>query len=154
MARWSPIRAERVANTCRTWCRYVERWSAIRSEVVREEFSSDSVRCAYQLFFYFFYFCPAIWQKMNEEDQKIWAVLEVRLRDMMTLCDERKQTIESLTQIIRRMEADYRTLNAKYTDLLAAGYIVSADEDERKAAKKRLSDLVREVDKCLALLNG
>jgi hypothetical protein len=91
---------------------------------------------------------------MNEEDQKIWAVLEVRLRDMMTLCDERKQTIESLTQIIRRMEADYRTLNAKYTDLLAAGYIVSADEDERKAAKKRLSDLVREVDKCLALLNG
>ena len=91
---------------------------------------------------------------MNEEDQKIWAVLEVRLQDLMSLCDERKQTIESLTQIIRRMEADYRTLNAKYTDLLAAGYIVSADEDERKAAKKRLSDLVREVDKCLALLNG
>jgi len=91
---------------------------------------------------------------MNEEDQKIWAVLEVRLRDMMTLCDERKQTIESLTKVIGRREADYRTLNAKYTDLLAAGYIVSADEDERKAAKKRLSDLVREVDKCLALLNG
>ena len=126
----------------------------MHSEMVGEEFSTDSVRYAYQLFLYFFYFCPAIWQKMNEEDQKIWAVLEVRLRDMMTLCDERKQTIESLTQIIRRMEADYRTLNAKYTDLLAAGYIVSADEDERKAAKKRLSDLVREVDKCLALLNG
>ena len=91
---------------------------------------------------------------MNEKDQKIWAVLEVRLQDLMSLCDERKQTIESLTQTIQRMEADYRTLNAKYTDLLAAGYIVSADEDERKAAKKRLSDLVREVDKCLALLNG
>lgn len=101
-----------------------------------------------------FYFCGAIWQKMNEEDQKIWAVLEVRLQDVMTLCDERKQTIESLTQTIRRMEADYRTLEAKYTDLLTAGYIVSTDEDERKAAKKRLSDMVREVDKCLALLNA
>ena len=52
------------------------------------------------------------------------------------------------------MEADYRTLEAKYTDLLTAGYIVSTDEDERKAAKKRLSDMVREVDKCLALLNA
>ena len=100
------------------------------------------------------YFCHAIWQNMNEEDQKIWAVLEVRLQDVITLCDERKQTIESLTQTIHQMEADYRTLHAKYTDLLTAGYIVSAEEDERKAAKKRLSDLVRDVDKCLALLNG
>ncbi|ETK01045.1 hypothetical protein N425_12155 [Tannerella sp. oral taxon BU063 isolate Cell 2] len=91
---------------------------------------------------------------MNEKDQKIWAVLEVRLQDLMSLCDERKQTIESLTQTIQRMEADYRTLEAKYTDLLAAGYIASADENERKAARKRLSDMVREVDKCLALLNG
>ena len=91
---------------------------------------------------------------MNEKDQKIWAVLEVRLQDLMSLCDERKQTIESLTQTIQRMEADYRTLEAKYTDLLAAGYIASADENERKVAQKRLSDMVREVDKCLALLNG
>lgn len=91
---------------------------------------------------------------MNEKDQKIWAVLEVRLQDLLSLCDERKQTIESLTQTIQRMEADYRTLEAKYTDLLAAGYIASADENERKAARKRLSDMVREVDKCLALLNG
>ncbi len=91
---------------------------------------------------------------MNEKDQKIWAVLEVRLQDLMSLCDERKQTIESLTQTIQRMEADYRTLEAKYTDLLAAAYIASADENERKVARKRLSDMVREVDKCLALLNG
>ena len=91
---------------------------------------------------------------MNEKDQKIWAVLEVRLQDLMSLCDERKQTIESLTQTIQRMEADYRTLEAKYADLLAAGYIASADENERKVAQKRLSDMVREVDKCLALLNG
>ena len=91
---------------------------------------------------------------MNEKDQKIWAVLEVRLQDLMSLCDERKQTIDSLTQTIQRMEADYRTLEAKYTDLLAAGYITSADENERKVARKRLSDMVREVDKCLALLNG
>ena len=76
------------------------------------------------------------------------------MQDVMTLCDERKQTIESLTQTIQRMEADYRALKAKYTDLLTAGYIVSTDVDELKAAKKRLSDLVRDVDKCLALLNG
>ena len=91
---------------------------------------------------------------MNEKDQKIWAVLEVRLQDLMSLCDDRKQTIESLTQTIQRMEADYRTLEAKYTDLLAAGYIASADVNDRKVARKRLSDMVREVDKCLALLNG
>ena len=107
-----------------------------------------------ELFYTSFYFCPAIWQKMNEKDQKIWAVLEVRLQDLMSLCDERKQTIESLTQTIQRMEADYRTLEAKYTDLLAAAYIASADENERKVVRKRLSDMVREVDKCLALLNG
>jgi len=52
------------------------------------------------------------------------------------------------------MKEEYRILNARYTDMLTATSIAFADGGEKKEAKRRLSELVREVDRCLALLNG
>ena len=43
-------------------------------------------------------------------------------------------------------------LNAKCDNMLTAR-VVSVNEGEMKSARMRLSKLVREVDKCIALLN-
>lgn len=91
---------------------------------------------------------------MTGDERQLLAVFEVRLRDLLTLCEEQDKKIKGLTETVQQMKEEHRILNAKYTDLLTATYIVSADKEEKKEAKRRLSDLVREVDKCLALLNG
>jgi hypothetical protein len=96
---------------------------------------------------------------MTEDQKKLLAVFEVRVRDLISLCDERKQKIEDITLALKQKEAEVvqlmqkiEVLNAKYENLLMAK-VVSADNGEMKDAKMRLSKLVREVDKCIALLN-
>lgn len=91
---------------------------------------------------------------MAGNEKELCAVLDVRLQDLLALCDEQEQKIKDLTEIIRQMKEEYRILNARYTDMLTATCIAFVDGGERKEAKRRLSELVREVDKCLALLNG
>ncbi len=107
--------------------------------------------CTFQYFFLLLY---GIWQKMTGGDKKqLLAVFEVRLQDLLILCDEQDKKIKALTETIRQMKDEYRILNTKYTDLLTAAYLTAADKGEKKGVKQQLSDLVREVDKCLALLN-
>ncbi|MDD3063884.1 MAG: hypothetical protein PHX50_13840 [Massilibacteroides sp.] len=87
------------------------------------------------------------------------AVFEVRLQDLIFLCEERMQKIlelnkalvhkdEELEEALKKIEE----LNIKYDNVLTAK-VVSARDGELKMAKMRLSKLVREVDKCIALLN-
>lgn len=100
-----------------------------------------------------------IWYYMTEEQKRLMAVFEVRLHDLISLCDERMQKImelnktladkdEELGQALRKIQE----LNTRYDDVLTAK-VVSVEEGEMKNAKMRLSKLVREVDKCIALLN-
>jgi uncharacterized coiled-coil protein SlyX len=97
---------------------------------------------------------------MTEDQNELLTVLDVRLHDLMALCEEQKRTIEDLTlqintdkETIRQAEQKIRVLNAKYTELLT-GHIVSLDDGDVKNARLRLLKLVREVEKCIALLNG
>ena len=53
---------------------------------------------------------------------------------------------------IRRLELSRKELEARYTDLKMARTISLYDKDI-KDTKQRLSSLVREVDRCIALLN-
>ncbi len=94
------------------------------------------------------------WYEMTGKEMELCAVLDVRLQDLLTLCDEQDQKIKDLSETIRQMKEEYRILNARYTDMLTATSIAFADGGEKKEAKRRLSELVREVDRCLALLNG
>ncbi len=97
---------------------------------------------------------------MTEDQKKLLAVFEVRVHDLMALCSEQNQKIDELTEALSQKEDTLRQametiegLNTKYDRLLAAR-VVSAGEGEMKNARVRLSKLVREVDKCIALLNG
>jgi len=96
---------------------------------------------------------------MTEDQEKLLAVFEVRVRDLISLCDERKQKIKDLALALEYRETELKQamqkieeITTKYDNLLMAK-VVSADESEIKKAKTRLSKLVREVDKCIALLN-
>lgn len=96
---------------------------------------------------------------MTEDHKRLLAVFEVRVRDLMALCDEQNHKINELKQMLSQKEAELQQalrridqLNTKCDSMLTAR-IVSSDEGDVKSARMRLSKLVREVDKCIALLN-
>lgn len=96
---------------------------------------------------------------MTEDQKRLMAVFEVRLQDLINLCEDRMRMITELNSLLAAKEEELqqallkiRELNTKYDSVLTAK-AVSAEEGEIKNAKMRLSKLVREVDKCIALLN-
>lgn len=96
---------------------------------------------------------------MTEEDRRLLAVLDVRVHDLLALCEERRMRIEELEKSLAAKEEELsialetvRNLNNKCDNLLMAR-VVSVQEGELRNAKLRLSKLVREIDKCIALLN-
>ncbi|GHT73643.1 hypothetical protein AGMMS50262_05090 [Bacteroidia bacterium] len=96
---------------------------------------------------------------MTEDQSKLLAIFEARVRQLMSACDELKDEREELKLQIDKEKRSYevlkeenRTLKIKYDNLKMAK-IISVKQDDFKGAKNRLSKLVREVDKCIALLN-
>ena len=96
---------------------------------------------------------------MTEEGEKLLAVFEVRVRDLIALCEARKQRIAELETALAEREKALQEALGRIRDLttrcdnLLTARIVSVSENDMKAAKSRVSRLVREVDKCIALLN-
>jgi archaellum component FlaC len=97
---------------------------------------------------------------MTQDQERLLAVFEVRVRDLMAFCDQQKQQINELLSSLEAKDKELQQakqavegLEAKYNSVLTAR-VVSASEKEIKSAKKRLSVLVQEVEKCIALLNS
>ena len=87
---------------------------------------------------------------MTEDHKRLLAVFEVRVRDLMALCDQQKRRIDELTAALSLKDEELRQakdmiegLNAKCDNMLTAR-IVSTNEEEMKNARMRLSKLVRE----------
>ena len=96
---------------------------------------------------------------MTEEDRKLIGSFEGKLRHFMFLFDELKQEnadlkllLEQKEEEIKLLEQSRKELEARYTDLKMARTISLYDKDI-KDTKQRLTSLVREVDKCIALLS-
>lgn len=95
---------------------------------------------------------------MAEEHDKLLVDLEVRVKQVMFLCDSLKDENSRLKSEIQSRQKqvdtavdDLRQLKAKYDSLKMARTITAASVDV-EAAKDKLSKLVREVDKCINLL--
>ena len=84
---------------------------------------------------------------MTEDHKRLLAVFEVRVRDLMALCDQQKRRIDELTAALSLKDEELRQAKDMIEGLNAT------NEEEMKNARMRLSKLVREVDKCIALLN-
>jgi hypothetical protein len=63
------------------------------------------------------------------------------------------EALDKKEQTLQQLQHDYNELEATYTNLKQAR-IISIHDSDVVATRQRLSKLVREIDKCLALLNG
>lgn len=97
---------------------------------------------------------------MTDEERNQLSTFEARLRQLMFLHDELKEknlflieAIDKKEQALQKLQHDYDELEATYTNLKQAR-IISLHDKDVSDTRQRLSKLVREIDKCLALLNG
>ena len=97
---------------------------------------------------------------MTEVDEFVIENFESRLNRLMEaytrLLTENATLRKRLSQQsveLDKVREQYTLLQKSYSDLKLAK-IISIDDTEIGATKKRLSKLVREVDKCIALLNA
>ena len=96
---------------------------------------------------------------MTEEEKKLLNSFETQLRHLIYLHDELKRENAELKKLLEneklkneKVQAQYDELEVSYTNLKTATTI-SLNGSDVKETKLRLSKLVREVDKCIALLN-
>jgi len=96
---------------------------------------------------------------MTEEEKKLLSTFEARLRHLIYLHDELKRENNGLKELLEKQKEEnakileeVERLNTNYTNLKTATTI-SLNGNDVKETKLRLSKLVREVDKCIALLN-
>ena len=96
---------------------------------------------------------------MTEEEKKLLKTFETQLRHLIYIHDELKRENAELKKLLymeklknEKVQAQYDELEVSYTNLKTATAITLNGSDV-KETKLRLSKLVREVDKCIALLN-
>lgn len=97
---------------------------------------------------------------MAENDEKLLAEFEIRMRQLMYLCDvlkvENSQLKEELSQkvlIITGLESEVGELKAKYDNLkFVKSFTADGDGEDLQHTKKRLAKLVRDIDRCIAML--
>ncbi|MDL2291805.1 hypothetical protein LJB80_01485 [Bacteroides sp. OttesenSCG-928-F21] len=96
---------------------------------------------------------------MTREEKELLQTFEARLRHLILLHDELKgenvelkQLLEEKKREIEELTINHEKLETDYSNLKTA-MTISLNGSDVKETKLRLSKLVREVDKCIALLN-
>jgi len=96
---------------------------------------------------------------MTKNDEKLLAEFEIRMRQLMYLCDmlkdentQMRQQLEQKEATIIALSSEVEELKTKYDNLKFVKSFSSENIDEREEARKRLSKLVRDVDKCITML--
>ena len=95
---------------------------------------------------------------MSDEKNKLLVDLEIRIKQVMFLCDSLKDENERLKTEIRTRQTlldettkDLEQLKTRYNALKTARTITAASVDV-DTAKLKIAKLVREVEKCINLL--
>lgn len=98
--------------------------------------------------------------RMTEEEKKLLGNFEARIRHMMYVnnelkerCAETERLLQEKTERLDKVEADYSNLQRAYSNRKAA-IAASLNGGDIGETKQKLSALVREVDKCIALLKS
>ena len=95
---------------------------------------------------------------MTEQDDVIF-LLEGKIKQVIQVAEEYKadnfrlkQQIDELSDTLRAKNGDIEVLESKYQSLKLAKTLTSSSEDV-KNVKLQVNRMVREIDKCIALLN-
>lgn len=106
----------------------------------------------------YLYFCIDL-IVMAEKHEKLLSELEFRMRQLMYLCDslkeenqELKMQLDAKKKEVAHAKSELEQLNNKYSNLKYANTLVGGDSEGVEVAKKRLSKLVQDVEKCISLL--
>lgn len=104
------------------------------------------------------YICVNFCFYMANEKDKLLVDLEVRVKQIMVLCDSLKAENIRLKNLLEQNQSkleqsikEFSQLKTKYDSLKTARTITAASVDV-EVAQDKLSKLVREVDKCINLL--
>jgi vacuolar-type H+-ATPase subunit D/Vma8 len=96
---------------------------------------------------------------MTDLEQNLLLDFKHKVKQMIAKHDVLKQEkdqllgkIGGLEESIYQLSQENRALEQKYENLKLAKMLVASDDDN-KDAKNRIQKLVREIDKCIALLN-
>ncbi|MGN0257621.1 MAG: hypothetical protein ACI4CA_04530 [Bacteroides sp.] len=96
---------------------------------------------------------------MTDEEKKLLETFETKLRHLLFLHDQQlkenaqlRHLLDKKDEELKRLMADNNRLERQYSNLKSA-MTISLEGSDVKETKQRLSKLVREVDKCIALLN-
>ncbi len=95
---------------------------------------------------------------MNEEKEILITNLKDKVKYLISLYErtreENRQLLIEKNQLLRQSkqkEAEIETLNQKYSNLLIASTLVNGNDTHE--SKIKINKIVREIDKCIALLN-
>ena len=96
---------------------------------------------------------------MTDLEKNLLTDFKLKVMQMMAKHDMLKQEKDQLLRRIGNLEQTIQELNEKnllleqkYENVKMAKLLI-ATEDDNKEAKNRIQKLVREIDKCIALLN-
>lgn len=97
---------------------------------------------------------------MTSKENELLKLLETRIRQLILRGDElqqqirdREATIAERDRRIQELQQQNEAAAAQYANLKVARMLELSDSDTRNA-RQRLSRLVRDVDKCIALLKS
>ena len=97
---------------------------------------------------------------MTEEEGKTLKILEARViqialsyKDLKAKCEELTQTLKAKDATINTLHQQINTLQTDYNNLRIAKTLTLTNNDT-KDARETITHLVREVNKCIALLNA
>lgn len=97
---------------------------------------------------------------MTDEEKTLLGILEARIRHLMFTNKKLEEKNSSLEQLLKekeeqlsKLEADYNDLQRAYSDRKAA-IVASLNSADIGETRQKLSRLVREVDRCIALLKN
>lgn len=96
---------------------------------------------------------------MTAEEEKLMRILEARITQLILDFKDLESKNAMLVEQLQKTEAELTELRVEQEELKAAyeslkiAKMIEISDTDMKNAKSRLSKLVREVNKCIALLN-
>ena len=94
------------------------------------------------------------------QNEKTLAAFEARVRQLILRFQELKKENEELYQMVEKNEQDIKSLQGQLTQAdndynsLKMAKMMEISDGDLQGAKDRLSKLIREVNKCISMLQG
>lgn len=96
---------------------------------------------------------------MNQNEEKALNLLQTRVRQLILQHEELRREVKRLTAEIHERQTETELLKEECERLrhnyntLKDARLVAVASGDTKEAERRLGKLIREIDKCIALLN-